>query len=85
MALRVPPHAIYSYSYSSCCHGISVKYIIIHDNSLQCFSSELSCRSGKGGNSSDFSMPIKLFIIINVTYLLTDYLVCAENYYIAFD
>ena len=43
-------------------------------------SSELSCGSGKGGNSSDLGLPIKLFAIINVIYLLTGYPVRTENY-----
>ena len=48
-------------------------------------SSELSCGSGKGGNLSDPGLPIKLFVIINVIYLLTGYPVRTENYYMTFD
>ena len=48
-------------------------------------SSELSFGFGKGGNSSDLGLPIKLFVIINFIYLLTGYPVRAKNYQMAFD
>ena len=44
--------------------------ITFHIRLSELSSSELSCGSGKGGNSSDLGLPIKSFVIINVIYQL---------------